>query len=178
MAVCAASLLQAPVLSIDLAPTILDICGVNLSSVNVDGQSFLPQMVSSSLNCFPHCCMFFLTFLNVSVRLLRCVTAPCGHISSLSTPERGIQRRILLVQSWVLDCLWVAVNVHVIAPFPPCLTDDAVLFVNVGSISTKNLRTGQLFRGFLTKSATKPLICLIYHKVMSEQGMKRLSCHW
>lgn len=40
------SSIQAPVLNIDLALTILDISGVNLSLVNMDGQSFLAQMVS------------------------------------------------------------------------------------------------------------------------------------
>ncbi|XP_024155705.1 glucosamine (N-acetyl)-6-sulfatase (Sanfilippo disease IIID), b [Oryzias melastigma] len=42
--------LQAPVLHIDLGPTILDIAGVNLSRVNMDGQSFLSQMAPSLRN--------------------------------------------------------------------------------------------------------------------------------
>ncbi|KPP64777.1 N-acetylglucosamine-6-sulfatase-like, partial [Scleropages formosus] len=42
--------LQAPVLNIDLGPTFLDIAGVNMSQVNMDGQSFLPQMAPSLRN--------------------------------------------------------------------------------------------------------------------------------
>lgn len=42
--------LQSPVMNIDLPMTILDIAGVNLSTVNMDGQSFLPQMAPSLRN--------------------------------------------------------------------------------------------------------------------------------
>ncbi|TRY55326.1 hypothetical protein DNTS_009034 [Danionella cerebrum] len=42
--------LQSPVMNIDLALTILDIAGVNLSTVNMDGQSFLPQMAPTLRN--------------------------------------------------------------------------------------------------------------------------------
>lgn len=41
---------KAPVLNIDLGPTFLDIAGVNLSTVNMDGQSFLSQMAPSLRN--------------------------------------------------------------------------------------------------------------------------------
>uniref|UniRef100_A0A3P9PM30 N-acetylglucosamine-6-sulfatase n=1 Tax=Poecilia reticulata TaxID=8081 RepID=A0A3P9PM30_POERE len=43
-------MIKAPVLNIDLASTFLDISGVNLSTVNVDGQSFLAQMAPSLRN--------------------------------------------------------------------------------------------------------------------------------
>ncbi|XP_035996516.1 glucosamine (N-acetyl)-6-sulfatase (Sanfilippo disease IIID), b [Fundulus heteroclitus] len=42
--------IKAPVLNIDLAPTFLDISGVNLSTANMDGQSFLAQMAPSLRN--------------------------------------------------------------------------------------------------------------------------------
>ncbi|KAK5598527.1 hypothetical protein CRENBAI_008896 [Crenichthys baileyi] len=42
--------IKAPVLNIDLASTFLDISGVNLSTINVDGQSFLAQMAPSLRN--------------------------------------------------------------------------------------------------------------------------------
>uniref|UniRef100_A0A8B9KA28 N-acetylglucosamine-6-sulfatase n=1 Tax=Astyanax mexicanus TaxID=7994 RepID=A0A8B9KA28_ASTMX len=42
--------LSDPVMNIDLAVTILDIAGVNVSALNMDGQSFLPQLVPSARN--------------------------------------------------------------------------------------------------------------------------------
>ncbi|XP_061117331.1 N-acetylglucosamine-6-sulfatase-like isoform X1 [Conger conger] len=46
--------LKAPVLNIDLAPTFLDIAGVNLSLVNVDGESFLPHMTLGNGTARPY----------------------------------------------------------------------------------------------------------------------------
>ncbi|KAJ8261122.1 hypothetical protein COCON_G00168450 [Conger conger] len=42
--------LKDPVLNIDFGPTFLDIAGINLTEVNMDGQSFLPQMAPSLRN--------------------------------------------------------------------------------------------------------------------------------
>lgn len=36
-------------MNIDLAMTILDIAGVNISVLDMDGQSFLPQLVSGDI---------------------------------------------------------------------------------------------------------------------------------
>ncbi|XP_026995413.1 glucosamine (N-acetyl)-6-sulfatase (Sanfilippo disease IIID), b [Tachysurus fulvidraco] len=41
---------QAPVMNIDLPMTILDIAGVNVSNLDMDGQSFLPQIAPSLRN--------------------------------------------------------------------------------------------------------------------------------
>lgn len=59
-------------MNIDLAMTILDIAGVNISALDMDGQSFLPQLVSGDIFATIFSCTRFLGHLHIFLDFLRC----------------------------------------------------------------------------------------------------------